>query len=219
MVYQTLLVGDLIKMKYKLTALILGLSFAGISQAGTLTFSYTLSSNIFAPGTTFTSGDTLSGFAFSGGGSGTINNMQTETTQSVTLYTVNFNPVGTTNNGGNTITSQDTLTITSPASSPTALSFISAAFLDSVSGGGTSTLSDTLATTTSVTYVFSATGYRLTVTPTGFTTIGPTASNTTQVVSVAANFTLVSPEPGTWVLLGSSLIGLGLLARRRKMVA
>jgi hypothetical protein len=184
-----------------------------------LTFSYTFGTNVFAPSSTFTSGDTLTAFTAAGGGSGTISNMQTGTSQTVTLYTVTWNPTGTTNNGGSTITATDTMTITSPTSTPTAVSFITAAFLDSVTGGNTSTVSDTIGSTQVATYLFSATGYKLTVTPLAFTTLGPTGSNTPQTITVQATFALSAPEPGTWMLLGSSLIGLGLMARRRKMVA
>ena len=37
-------------------------------------------------------------------------------------------------------------------------------------------------------------------------------------IGVTGNLLLSAPEPGTLMLLGSSLIGLGLYARRRKIV-
>ena len=38
-------------------------------------------------------------------------------------------------------------------------------------------------------------------------------------IGVTGNLLLSAPEPGTLMLLGSSLIGLGLYARRRKTVS
>ncbi len=210
-------------MKYKLSALFLGLTFAGVSQAGTLTFSYTLGSNIFnrtsdnSATNTFLSGDTLTTFAPTT--PITFTNFATGTSVSQILYTIVINPIGIVNSGGNTITASDLLTITSPTSAPTSVAFITAAFLDSVSGNTTTTLSDTLASTQAALFTFAATGYRLTVTPLAFTTVGPTASNTPQTITVSATFALAAPEPSTWMLMGSSLIGLGLLARRRKSVS
>jgi hypothetical protein len=209
-----------LNMKYKISALILGLTFAGVSQAGVLSFTYTLGTNIFtrtsdnANTGTFLSGDSLSNFIPTS--PVTITNMQTGTSQTQTLYTVTYTPNGGTN-ATSTITATDTMTISSPASTPTAYSFITAAFLDSVSGGDNTTLSDTMATTQSRTFVFDATGYRLTVTPLQFASFGPSTVDTAVTITVAATFALAAPEPGTWMLLGSSLIGLGLLARRRKI--
>ncbi len=205
-------------MKYKFSALILGLTFAGVSHAGTLTFTYTLGTNIF--GGALQAGDTISAPSFATPVTLTLDTTAGPTLQ--TLYTVNFTPAGTTN-GSNTLTATDTLTITNPASGvvPAAVQFITAAFLDSVAGAGagrTHTLSDTLASTQVATYIFTTTGYKLTVTPVAFATIAPTTTGTASLVTVAANFQLTAPEPGTWFFLSSSLIGLALYARRRKSV-
>lgn len=201
-------------MKYKISALILGLTFAGASQAAIITVNYTLTNPIF--GGAFANGDTQTlGAGFSAAGSVNLNTDGTAVTQ--TLFTVLYTPSSNTTTSSNRT---DSTTITVGGGLPSAPQLISDAFLDSLTAGRNHTLS-TFTLAAPVVFTLSANNFQVTVTPLSITPIGPIATSTTgQNALVQASFAFTStPEPGTWTLLGSSLIGLGLLARRRKTVS
>lgn len=201
-------------MKYKLSALILGITFAGVSQAAIITVNYTLTAPIF--GAAFANGDTQTlGAGFIAAGSVNLDTNGTPVTQ--TLFTVLYTP------SSNTVTSSsvsDSTTITVTGALPAAAQIISDTFLDTLIGAPVRHTLSTSSVGGPILFTTTGTGYRVTVTPLNITTLGPIATTGTgQNVLVQASFSLAAPEPGTWVLLGSSLIGLGLFARRRKTVS
>ena len=201
-------------MKYKLSALILGVTLAGVSQAAIITVNYTLTNPIF--GGAFANGDTQTlGAGFIAAGSVNLNTDGTAVTQ--TLFTVLYTP------SSNTLTSSsvaDSTTITVAGGLPSAAQTISDTFLDSLTAGPNHKLTTSILPAPIV-FTLSANNFKVTVTPLNITPVGPMLTTAIgQNALVQASFAFTStPEPGTWVLLGSSLIGLGLFARRRNLVS
>ena len=200
-------------MKYKISALFLGLTFAGVSQAAIINVAYTLTTPVF--GAAFTNGDTQTlGAGFVAAGSVNLDTNGTAVGQ--TLFTILYTP------SSNTVTSSsriDSTTITVTGGLPSAAQTISSTFLDTLAAGPTHTLT-TSVLASPVIFTLTANNFKVTITPLNITQVGPIGtSGTGQNVQVSANFAITStPEPSTWMLLGSSLIGLGFLARRRTTV-
>jgi len=207
-------------MKYKLSALILGLTFGGVSQAGIINWTITGFAAVQFPLVANT--DTLTGTA---GSSGPFNLTYGTTATNQLLFNV---VVG----AANTATANDTIptqgnTITAnEGGGPNVVASIVLNYLDTINvgaGGGTNPRTHVLTLTGGTPTLFFnfANGDRLRVSNITMAANTTTTNNATPTansasIGISGDLLLTTPEPGTWMLLGSSLIGLGLFARRRK---
>jgi hypothetical protein len=128
----------------------------------------------------------------------------------VTLgYLSSSNGDGTIANLGNAITVTD--------GAPAAAQNIIINYLGTITGDGTPRVHVLSGTSPTLFFNF-ANGDRLRISNITVATTGNSvSSNGNGFFDIAVRGDLLlTPEPGTWVLLGSSLIGLGVIARRRK---
>jgi hypothetical protein len=201
-------------MKYKLSVFILGLTFVGISQASTISWITGGFSSVQFP--SVNNADSLSSAI--NAASGNINLTYGTSLDGQLLFNVVLAYVNTSNTTDTIPNQPNSIAITD--GTPAAAQNIIISYLNTIGGTIDGNRTHVLSGASPSLFFDFANGDRLTI---GGITVAANSvapgSSGNNTIGITGNLLLSAPEPGTCMLLGSSLIGLGLFGRRRKTVS